>query len=79
MAQLTELYERSQSGYTAADSTISLASKSTIRMFSAHFSRGSLSHVSNSFSFLAEVASNLGYEDLAEVTIEDMALEVSSL
>lgn len=48
LTQLTRLYEKSQSGYTAADSTVSLA----------------------------KVASKLGYEDLVEVTVEDMALEV---
>ncbi|XP_071915885.1 probable inactive shikimate kinase like 1, chloroplastic isoform X1 [Coffea arabica] len=48
LTQLTELYERSRSGYTAADSTVSLP----------------------------KVASNFGYKDLVEVTVEDMALEV---
>ncbi|KAL3526258.1 hypothetical protein ACH5RR_010914 [Cinchona calisaya] len=46
--QLTTVYEKSQSGYTAADSIVSLP----------------------------KVASKLGYEDLVEVTVEDMALEV---
>ena len=76
LTQLTELYERSRSGYTAADSTVSLPSNSRSKYFLLIYSRGPLSHASKSAFFPAEVASNFGYKDLVEVTVEDMALEV---
>lgn len=77
MTQLIALHEEMRGGYGTADATVSLQSISpqfhvlTSSCSQLHFPGGS-----NSYWLFAEVATQLGYDDMDAVTIEDMTLEV---
>ena len=77
MTQLIALHEEMRGGYGTADATVSLQSISpqflvlTSPCSQLYFLGGS-----NSYRFFAEAATQLGYDDMDAVTIEDMTLEV---
>nr|XP_023884765.1 probable inactive shikimate kinase like 1, chloroplastic isoform X3 [Quercus suber] len=76
LTQLIALHEEMKGGYGTADATVSLQSISpqflalTSSCSQLYFLGGS-----NSYRFFAEVATQLGCDDMDAVTIEDMTLE----
>lgn len=73
--QLTELYEENKDGYAEADVAVSLLSITDYFSFSGCWIVFFPQFVTASLSF-AEVATQLGYDDLAAVTKEDVSLQV---
>ncbi|CAI9111621.1 OLC1v1011882C1 [Oldenlandia corymbosa var. corymbosa] len=76
LMQLTRLYEKSQTGYAAADSTVSLLSKKFHSRWGYLGSFEVDSLCLTAVPFATGIASKLGYQDLDELTVEDIALEV---
>jgi hypothetical protein len=77
LRQLTSLYEEMRGGYAIADATVSLQSISPwFLLFMLSCNQKYFLFGCNSFRFFAEVASQLGCDDLDAVTTENMTLEV---